>query len=147
LAVGMAILKHHLYDIDVVITRTLVYVSLSAVLALVYFGGVTATQAVFTALTGQDELPQLAIVVSTLVIAPLFTPLRRYIQSFIDRRFYRRTRKKSLRPSKTATLLLCARGGGAEACSKGTPQRRATSLVEWLISEHCELACQDRSRV
>src|SRR5215213_10101615 len=86
----MAILKHHLYDIDVVITRTLVYVSLSAVLALVYFGGVTATQAVFTALTGQDELPQLAIVVSTLVIAALFTPLRRYIQSFIDRRFYRR---------------------------------------------------------
>jgi hypothetical protein len=56
----------------------------------VYFGGVTATQAVFRALTGQEEQPQLTIVVSTLVIAALFTPLRRRIQSFIDRRFYRR---------------------------------------------------------
>jgi hypothetical protein len=58
-------------------------------LALLYFGGVTATQALFTALTGQDEQPQLAIVVSTLVIAALFIPLRRRIQSFIDRSFYR----------------------------------------------------------
>jgi hypothetical protein len=56
----------------------------------VYFGGVTATQVVFTALTGQEEQPQLTIVVSTLVIAALFTPLRRRIQSFIDSRFYRR---------------------------------------------------------
>jgi hypothetical protein len=55
----------------------------------VYFGGVTATQVVFRALTGQEEQPQLTIVVSTLVIAALFTPLRRRIQSFIDRRFYR----------------------------------------------------------
>jgi hypothetical protein len=56
---------------------------------VVYFGGVTATQVVFRALTGQEEQPQLTIVVSTLVIAALFTPLRRGIQSFIDRRFYR----------------------------------------------------------
>ena len=59
-------------------------------LALLYFGGVTVTQALFTALTGQEEQPQLVIVVSTLVIAALFTPLRRRIQSFIDRSFYRR---------------------------------------------------------
>jgi hypothetical protein len=89
LAAGVAILRHRLYDIDVVINRTLVYGSLTALLALVYLGGVTATQAVFTALTGQEEQPQLVIVVSTLVIAALFNPLRRRIQAFIDRRFYR----------------------------------------------------------
>jgi hypothetical protein len=88
-AVGVAMLRYRLYDIDVVINRTLVYVSLTLMLALLYFGGVTATQAVFTPLTGQEEQPQLALVVSTLVIAALFNPLRRRIQSFIDRRFYR----------------------------------------------------------
>ena len=72
-----------------IINRTLVYGSLTLMLALLYFGGVTATQAAFTALTGQEEQPQLAIVVSTLVIAALFNPLRHRIQSFIDRRFYR----------------------------------------------------------
>jgi hypothetical protein len=90
LAIGIAIFKYRLYDIDTVINRTLVYGLLTVLLALVYFGGVTATQVVFTGLTGQEEQPQLAIVVSTLVIAALFTPLRRRLQSFIDRSFYRR---------------------------------------------------------
>ena len=89
-AIGFAVLKYRLYGIDVVINRTLVYGSLTAILALVYFGGVTATQALFQTLTGRRTLPQLAIVVSTLLIAALFNPLRRRIQSFIDRRFYRR---------------------------------------------------------
>src|SRR5919112_820251 len=89
IAIGIAILRYRLYDIDLLINRTLVYGSLTLMLALVYFGGVTATQVVFRALTGQEEQPQLTIVVSTLVIAALFTPLRRGIQSFIDRRFYR----------------------------------------------------------
>ena len=71
------------------LNRTLVYGLLTAFLGLLYFGGVTATQATFQALTGQQQLPLLTIVASTLVIAALFNPLRRRIQSFIDRRFYR----------------------------------------------------------
>jgi len=88
-AVGFAILKYRLYDIDIIINRALVYGSLTVMLGLVYFGGVTVTQSVFQTLTDQGELPQLAIVASTLVIAALFNPLRRRIQGFIDRRFYR----------------------------------------------------------
>jgi len=89
IAVGIAILRYHLYNIDLIINRTLVYGPLTATLALVYFGGVATTQLVFRALTGQQQQPQLAVVVSTLVIAALFNPLRRRIQAFIDRRFYR----------------------------------------------------------
>jgi hypothetical protein len=89
-AVGVAVLRYRLYDIDLLINRTLVYGSLTATLVLAYFGGVTATQALFRALTGQEQLPQYAVVASTLVIAALFNPLRRRIQSFIDRSFYRR---------------------------------------------------------
>ena len=90
LAIGIAMLKHRLYDVDLLINRTLVYGSLTAFLALAYFGGVTATQAALQTSTRHEKLPQLAIVASTLVIAALFTPLRRRIQSFIDRRSYRR---------------------------------------------------------
>ncbi len=90
IAIGMAMLRHHLYNIDVVINRTLVYGVLTAMLAVVYFGGVTAMQAIFHTLTGQEQQPQLAVVVSTLAIAALFTPLRRRVQSSIDRRLYRK---------------------------------------------------------
>jgi hypothetical protein len=88
-AVGIAILRYRLYDIDRIINRTLVYGSLTLMLALIYFGGVATTQAIFQALTGQQKLPQLVVVASTLVIAALFNPLRRRIQSLIDKRFYR----------------------------------------------------------
>ena len=90
LSIGVAIVHDRLWDIDIVINRTLVYGALTASLVLVYLGGVAATQAIFHTFTGQEEQPQLVIVASTLVIAALFTPLRRRIQSFIDRRFYRR---------------------------------------------------------
>lgn len=76
--------------LDFVLNRTLVYGTLTAMLALVYFGGVAMTETLFRILTGQEQQPQLAVVVSTLVIAALFNPLRRRIQSFIDRRFSRR---------------------------------------------------------
>lgn len=84
---GIAILRRRLFDIDVVVNRALVYGLLTLSLALVYLCGVASLQGVFHALTGQDS--QLAIVASTLGIALLFTPLRRRIQAFIDRRFYR----------------------------------------------------------
>ena len=89
IAIGFAVLKYRLYDIDLIINRTLVYGSLTATLLAVYFGGVATIQAVFRFLTGQEQQPQLAVVVSTLAIAALFNPVRRRIQSFIDRRFYR----------------------------------------------------------
>jgi hypothetical protein len=88
IAVGFAVLKYRLYDIDVVINRTLVYGSLTGVLALVYLGSVVMLQGLFRALTGQEST--LALVASTLAIAALFSPLRRRVQGFVDRRFYRR---------------------------------------------------------
>ena len=85
---GIAILRYRLYDIDLLINRTLVYGPLTAMLVLVYFGGVVGLQAAFRTLTGQEST--LAVVASTLAIAALFSPLRRRVQGFVDRRFYRR---------------------------------------------------------
>ena len=87
-AVGIAVLRYRLYDIDLLINRALVYAPLSAMLALIYVGGVVGMQAVFRALTGQEST--LAVVASTLSIAALFNPLRRRVQALVDRRFYRR---------------------------------------------------------
>ena len=87
-AAGIAILKYRLYDIDVIINRTLVYSVLTAALALVYVGSIVVLQGLFRTLTGGTS--QLAVVASTLAIAALFVPLRRRVQAFIDRRFYRR---------------------------------------------------------
>jgi hypothetical protein len=86
-ATGIAILKHRLYDIDRIINRTLVYGVLTT-LVLLYMGSVVSLQYAFRTLTGENS--QLAVVASTLAIAALFNPLRRSIQAFIDRRFYRK---------------------------------------------------------
>jgi hypothetical protein len=87
-AIGIAVLRYRLYDIDILINRTLVYGPLTALLVTVYVGGIVVLQTAFRSLTGQDS--QLAIVASTLAIAALFNPLHRRIQAFVDRRFYRR---------------------------------------------------------
>jgi hypothetical protein len=88
IAVGFAVLRYRLYDIDIIINRTLVYGLLTVTLVALYFGGIVVLQRVFVLLTGQQST--LAVVASTLAIAALFNPLRGRIQDFVDRRFYRR---------------------------------------------------------
>ena len=86
-AIGVAILRYRLYDIDLLINRTLVYGSLSVLLGLVYLGGVVIVGTALRTLTARED--ELAVAASTLVIAAMFGPARRRVQSFIDRRFYR----------------------------------------------------------
>jgi hypothetical protein len=88
IAVGFAVLKYRLYDIDLIINQALVYAVLTVTLALVYVGSVVGLQATLRALTGQEST--LAVVASTLTIAAMFNPLRRRVQALVDRRFYRR---------------------------------------------------------
>jgi hypothetical protein len=87
IGIALAVLRYHLWDVDLIIRRTLVYSSVTLLLGAIYFSGVTIIQSVFTSLTGEQST--IAIVLSTLAIAALFNPLRTRVQDFIDRRFYR----------------------------------------------------------
>jgi hypothetical protein len=88
LSVVFSILRYRLWDIDIIIRKTMVYALITALLALVYFGMIVLLQLMFEALSGEQSA--ISIVISTLIIAALFSPLRRRVQDFIDRRFYRR---------------------------------------------------------
>ena len=145
---GMAMLRNRLYDIDVVINLTLVYAILSATLAALYFGGIVLSQRIFAGLTGHEELPQLAIVASTLVIAALFNPLRWRIQTFIDRRFYRsrydaRTELETLSAKLRDETDLDVLGNDLVAAVQNTVQPEHVSL--WLRDQTERVAQEPRS--
>ncbi len=136
IAILIAILRYRLYEIDLLIRRTLVYSALTALLALVYFGGVTLLQSLFTSLTGQQS--PAAVVLSTLLSATLFNPLRRRVQDFIDRRFYRqkynveRALTEFAETARSETEISAVTGGLIHTVRK-TMQPQHVSL--WLSSD------------
>ncbi len=146
-AAGIAILKHRLYDIDILINRTLVYGSLTAALVLSYLSFVVSLQYGFRMLTGQDT--QLAVVASTLAIAAMFRPLRRRVQAFVDRRFYREKYDATKTLEAFGTTLrdetdLKQLNGGLLAVVRETLQPAHASL--WLRPARTARGTEERDR-
>jgi hypothetical protein len=145
LSIGIAILRYRLWDIDIIIKRTLVYGSLTATLIALYFGAIVVLQRLFVILTGQKST--LAVVASTLVIAALFNPLRRRIKEFIDRSFYRRRYDTRKTLEAFSTMMrdetdLDALKGDLVGVVRETMQPEHVSL--WL---HPDSAVKDKKRV
>lgn len=131
LSIGFAMLRYRLWDVDLIIRRTLVYTILSAMLGLVYFGGVTLLQNLFAVLSGQQS--PAALVISTLLIAALVNPLRRRIQEFIDRRFYRQKYNAEL------ALAAFASAARSETELARLSNRLTTTVQEALLPEQVSL--------
>lgn len=135
LVIGISVFKYRLYDIDLIIRRTLIYTVLSAVLALLYSGAVILLQRLLGGLAAGS---QITIVISTLLIAALFSPLRRQVQTIIDRRFYRRKVDSSL------VMLRFARAARDELNPDALSAVLLGSIEETMQPRHLSIWLRDR---
>jgi hypothetical protein len=135
LVIGISVFKYRLYDIDLIIRRTLIYTVLSAVLALLYSGAVILLQRLLGGLAAGS---QITIVISTLLIAALFSPLRRQVQTIIDRRFYRRKVDSSL------VMLRFARAARDELNPDALSAVLLGSIEEAMQPRHLSIWLRDR---
>ena len=135
LAIGLAILRYRLYDIDIIIQRTLQYSLLTGLLVLIYFGSVVLLQSLVENLTGEQS--PIVIVVSTLVIAALFNPLRHRVQDFIERRFFRK------KYDAEKTLARCAEVARDEVNVEKLTAALLGVVDETVQPEHIELRIKE----